>query len=85
MGAGLQRAFAATAITRLTDQQRGILAVMSDQWMSADQIADAAGLKGFSPRETASRVANRLARDYVLEKGGTRHAPLWRRTQRLWG
>jgi hypothetical protein len=85
MGAGLQRAFAATAVTRLTDQQRSVVAVMSDEWMTADQIAQAAGIGGFSPRETAARIANRLARDFVIDKGGTRMAPTWRRTRRMHG
>lgn len=85
MGAGLQRAYAAAAVTRLTDQQRSVLAVMTERWMTADEIAEAAGLGGYSPRETAARIANRLSRDFVLDKGGTRAAPLWRRTQKLHG
>lgn len=79
MGAGLRRAFAATARTRLTDRQKTVLAVMGDTWMTADQIAEATGIKGYSPREMVSRTANELARQFVLEKGGTRSAPTWRR------
>jgi len=85
MGAGIQRAFAAAAITRLTGQQRGVVAIMSDEWMTADQIAQAVGIGGTSPRETAARIANRLARDLVIDKGGTRAVPMWRRTRRLHG
>ncbi len=79
MGAGLQRAFAATALTRLSDRQRSILAVLSDEWMTSDQIAAAAGVQGYSPREIAATAANRLAKDFLAEKGGTRSHPLWRR------
>ncbi len=82
MGAGLRRAFAATAMTRLTDQQRSVLSVVGDEWIDSDAIAEAAGIKGYSPREIAARVANALAKDFVLEKGGTRSAPKWRRMPR---
>lgn len=78
MGKGLQRAFAATARTRITDKQRAILAVMTYEWKSADQIADDANVKGYSPREIAAKVANKLTLEYILEKGGTRQAPRWR-------
>lgn len=80
MGAELQRAIATTAMSRLTDRQRRVLAVMGAEWMNSNQIATAANIRGYSPREIAARTANALAREYVLEKGGTRSAPLWRKT-----
>ena len=79
MGEGLKRAFAATAMTRMTEQQKLVFGVLTQDWMTADQIADATGIKGYSPREIVSKAANSLTKNHVIEKGGTRQKPVWRR------
>jgi len=78
MGAGLKRATAATAMTRLTDGQRSVLAAMGDQWMDLDALTKAADVGGVSPRETTARIANALVRSFVLDKEGARASPKWR-------
>ncbi len=78
MGAGLKRATAATALTRLTDGQRSVLAATGDRWMDLDALTEAAGIGGASPRETTARIANRLVREFVLDKEGPRTSPRWR-------
>ena len=79
MGAGLQRAFAATAISRLTDRQRQVYDALTHDWLSALEIADKAQIKTYSGRETAAKFAIQLTKLGLAEKGGTRSQPVWRR------
>ena len=80
MGYGLQRAHAATALTRLTERQQQIFGVLTDEWKSSGQIAHEAGIRTSSSQETAAKYANQLTKLYLAEKGGTRSQPLWRRS-----
>ena len=79
MEKGLQRASAATALTRLNPGQKHVLEIIGTEWVSLDQLAEAYTLPSFSRRETAARHANSLVKSFLLEKGGTRSFPQWRR------
>lgn len=81
MGAGLQRALAATALTRLNPDQRKVHETLTHDWMNLDELADKANIRCSSPRETAARHANRLVKLYLAEKSGSRAKPVWRRKQ----
>ncbi len=64
---------------RLTERQRQVLDVLSSDWQSAWEIANAAKITTSSPSETASKFADQLVKLALAEKGGQRSAPTWRR------
>lgn len=64
---------------RLTERQRQVLDVLSSDWRSAWEIANAAKITTSSPSETASKFADQLVKLALAEKGGQRSAPTWRR------
>lgn len=63
----------------LTKRELQVYNVLGDTFQSPYRIADAAGLRTTSPKETASRYCIRLVSKGFAEKGGTPMFPEWRR------
>lgn len=64
-------------------RQRQVLSILTGEWKTAEQLALDAGFATHSPRDTASKYANQLAKLDLAEKSGDRTSAAWRRSANL--
>lgn len=78
MRRGLQPAFTAANVSRLTQPQQRILTILTSEWKTAAQIASDVGMTAAWAPAAAAKYANQLVRLDLAEKGGSHRQPVWR-------
>lgn len=83
MTRGDGQSLTSAGLLRLTESQRRVFAVLTNEWKTVWQIVTDAGLATQTARDSAGRIANELVKLDLAEKCGPYHRPVWRQSKTL--